>query len=115
MSKKQELEEEIKFYRECLLDMASEHIEDCEKLYKKLDNWRIAASKKDLKIIRQKEEITLLLKQKKELNFKYLGFKGIAEMHERHMNIQDSAIARKDEQMEALKKLYRDDLINGRI
>jgi len=113
--KKQELKQENEFLKECLLDLAGEHLEDCKKMSKKIENLHISSSKKDEKIKRQSEEITLLLKQKSELNFKYLGFKGISEMLERQMKIQDNAIERKDEQMEALKKLYRDDLINGRI
>ena len=37
------------------------------------------------------------------------------EMLNRHLEIQDKAIDRKDEQYSALKKLYKDDLINGLI
>ena len=88
--------------------MAKEYTEDCVSLHKKLDNLRITARKKDEKIIRQSAEITSLLFSKEQT-------KKFIQMQERHMKIQDGAIERKDEQMEALKKLYCDDLINGRI
>jgi len=37
------------------------------------------------------------------------------ELLNSQLAIQDKAIVRKDEQYEALKKLYKDDLINGSI
>lgn len=98
--------EEIKFLKECLLDLASEYLEDCKKMSKKIENLHISSRKKDEKIKRQSDEITILLNNKEDL-------KNFIVMLEKQMHIQDIAIERKDEQYAALKKLYKDDLING--
>ena len=99
---------EIQFLKECLLDMASEYMNACKKMSKKIENLHISSRKKDEKIKRQSEEITILLKQKEDM-------KRFVVILEKHMKIQDKAIERKDEQYEALKKLYKDDLINSKI
>ena len=106
--KKQELKQENEFLKECLVDITSEYTSDCKKLSKKIENLHISSRKKDEKIKRQSAEITLLLKQKEDL-------KRFVVMLEKQMHIQDNAIERKDMQYEALKKLYKDDLINGRL
>lgn len=113
--KKKDLIHENEFLKECLLDLSSEYIDDCNKFSKKINNLHISLNKQYDKVKRQAEEITLLLQQKKQINFQYLGVKAIYEQNKRLLDIQDKAIIKKDEQFKALKELYRHDLINGRI
>ena len=93
-----------------------------KELIKKIENLHISLNKKNEKIKFQKIEITNLLKQKEELK-NHLGLSNATvykqmkhiEMLNNQLDIQDKAIIRKDEQFKALKKLYKDDLINGAL
>ena len=62
-----------------------------------------------LKEIKQTENLVVCFKLNEDRTIKRVN--NFCSPHTR----EAKAICRKDEQMEALKKLYRDDLINGRI
>lgn len=91
-------------------------------LKKKIENLHLSLSKKDLKIKNQSKEITSLLNQNKVLKIRLELSKRESKKRldyalslESQLEVQDKAILRKDEQYKALKKLYKDDLINGDI